>query len=97
MEWTYKHEFGIVGLHNKLVLTEDKYFGSQHWEYNYYILGDKPDDSPAAFTYAKDLDKKFNLPRIMDSEESQNLLIEVQKLFPLANLINQEYRQKHNI
>lgn len=83
--WTYKHEFGVIFVETWgrpfLVITENKYFDGDHHAYTYYRLGEQYDKLELAKFHAKDLNKKYDLPRIFNSAQSQDFLLHLQKEF----------------
>ena len=88
--WTYKLDFGVVHVETWgdpfLVLAENKYFGGEHWGYNYWNLETTFPDKETAAKTAKVLNERYNLPKTFSSDDSETFLLQVQILFPNAKI-----------
>ena len=88
--WVYEHRFGLISVSGwgdpHLVLTDDKYMDGQHWAYNFWRLGVSFPDENTGMVEVDRLNKEYNLPELFTPEGSQNLLLKIQELYPLANI-----------
>lgn len=89
-EWTYEHQIGVIHVESwgdpYLVVTEDAYFAGEHCRYTYYDLGETFTDVEKAKIEAARINLENNLPRMFNSNESQNFLLEMQDIFTSAEI-----------
>jgi len=82
---SYLHYFGILGgSGNRLAIIDKHFLDGQSHGYNFFTLGKSFEIDEQAFNVANDLNAEFGLPKVLNSKNSQALLLKIQERFPEA-------------
>lgn len=89
--WSYEHSIGFIYVEGWgkpfLIVTENKYWKNQHWGYDYYKLGVLFETEKQAREEVEKLNNELKIKNNrFNSEQSQNILLNLQSRFPMAEI-----------